>query len=69
MNSIKKCKACDYTKESEKPGEFWFLKDYYGFTGCFCSTCYDMISHDSYGNPTDPAGYTFLRLKLSNNCT
>lgn len=59
-----KCRACDTTK-LDQIGQWWHLYNYFGFTGTFCSDCYDMVSHDSYQQPKRPADYTFMLLKLS----
>ena len=56
------CKGCDADKES-KQGQWWHLTGYFGFSGRFCPDCYDMISHDSYGQPCRPADYTFMLLR------
>ena len=43
---------------------WWNLNNYHGFRGFFCPQCYDMVSHDSYSNPTDPEGYLLMTIKL-----
>lgn len=57
---MKKCKLCNYTGLEG----FWFLSNYYGISGRFCSKCYDKIAHDSYGNPINPA-YSLILLQLN----
>ena len=59
-------KTCSYCKK-EKPGsQFWNCSGYHGITGRFCSDCYDMIAHDSYGNPKNPEKFTWFLLTYGN---
>ena len=44
---------------------WWHLSNYRKFSGFFCPQCYDMVGHDSYGNPEDPEGYLLMLLKLN----
>ena len=57
-----KCANCDMMRDQSK-GQWWNLRNYYGFNGTFCAKCYDKISHDSYGNPNNPKDYCLLLLK------
>ena len=55
------CTGCG--TDSEK-GQWWRLNNYFGFTGSFCPSCYDKISHNSYGEPDRPADYLMMVMKL-----
>jgi hypothetical protein len=35
----------------------WSLAKYFGISGRFCSDCYDLVSHNSYGKPNNPDAY------------
>jgi hypothetical protein len=58
------CKGCGRERGDQQPGQWWHLNSYYGFRGSFCPSCYDMISHDSQGQPCRPADYLWMVLKL-----
>lgn len=58
------CTGCAAVKRDTKPGQWWHLNNYYGFTGSFCPSCYDKISHDSRGEPCNPADHLWMTLKL-----
>lgn len=38
-------------------GIWWQLTNYFGLTGRYCADCYDGVSHDSYGKPTNEGKY------------
>lgn len=57
-----KCVACEATKLTSQ-GQWWHLKNYFGFTGTFCPDCYDKISHNSYWEPNNPHDYLLMLLK------
>ena len=61
--SDRKCTGCSVSYE-KRQGQWWSTTRYFGISGYFCSDCYDMIAHDSYRNPKNPAGYTLMLLKL-----
>lgn len=47
---------CDNCKKSENQnskdhGTWWTLSNYYNISGYFCPDCYELVSHDAYGNP------------------
>lgn len=44
-------------------GRGWSLCHYFGISGYFCSPCYDLVSHDSYKRPENPAAYMMILLK------
>jgi len=48
------CTNCGTVVDSS---QWWGLSNYYGISGRFCSACYDLVSHDSYGNPRYPEAY------------
>lgn len=56
------CSNCSTTKTSQ----FWHLRGYYGISGTFCSKCYDLVAHDSYGKPQDPQAHALIRDALNN---
>lgn len=35
-------------------GQWWCLNNYFGISGYFCPTCYELVSHDAYRNPRHP---------------
>lgn len=37
--------------------QWWGLMDHYGISGVFCSKCYELVSHDSFGVPRHPKEY------------
>ena len=41
----------------------WALNGYHGLKGYYCGKCYDLVSHDSYGNPNYPNEYLMILLK------
>ncbi len=47
----------------------WWLNNYFGFNGHWCSDCYDKIAHNSYGKPNDPEAYLLMCLKLGKDST
>jgi hypothetical protein len=61
--------TCVYCKTDKPPhsgpGAFWFLRGYYGISGTFCSKCYDLVAHNSYGVPQDPKGLEKVRQALA----
>jgi hypothetical protein len=60
---VPKCTGCG----CDKPGgntNWWHLRAYHDITGNFCGSCYDKVSHDSYGNPNRPHEYLLMLLKL-----
>ena len=59
---MSRCTGCGIMPQPSAE-QWWHLNDYYGFTGFYCPDCYDKISHDSYGNPQDPEGFTLMLLK------
>lgn len=48
---------CTNCGTSTPSSQWWGLSNYYGLTGHFCPTCYDLVSHDPYGKPTNPEAY------------
>jgi hypothetical protein len=59
------CRGCGEIKAAAaRPGQWWHVNDYHGFTGSFCPGCYDKISHDSQGQPRNPAEHLMMLLKL-----
>lgn len=59
------CKGCDSNFDTQSSKVLWWsLTNYFGLTGKFCSTCYDHVAHDSYGNPKNPQLYTLMLLKV-----
>ena len=58
MNKI--CTNCSTTDES---GQWWFLRNYYKISGLFCPSCYELVSHDSYGNPRYIKEYKTIAVK------
>jgi hypothetical protein len=61
------CTNCGY-KSSVSLG-FWSLKNYHNISGYFCGSCYDKVSHDSYGNPEQPGEYIAILLKQTAQLT
>lgn len=59
------CTNCGKEKVTEtcKDDQYWYLGNYYGIRGFFCSKCYNKVSHDSYGNPEQPGEYIAILLK------
>lgn len=48
---------CTNCKTTDPAGQWWGLSNYYGVSGTFCPKCYDLVSHDPYGNPRNPDDY------------
>lgn len=42
-------------------GQWWFLNNYFGISGCFCSHHFSMVAHDPYGKPNNQR--TYMRIK------
>ena len=62
----RKCAGCERPYDggiAAGKRAWWWLSGYYKISGYFCPQCYDMISHDAYGKPTDPEGYLLMVLK------
>lgn len=62
MQKTKSCNFCEAKSAPDK--QFWALRDYFGVSGYFCGKCYDLVSHNSYGQPNNPAEYTAFLLKF-----
>lgn len=58
---VTKCTGCSTPDEK---GQWWGLNNYHGFSGNFCSKCYNTVAHDPYGKPKDPEALLFMALKL-----
>ena len=43
--------------------QWWHLRNYYCLSGTFCPSCYDQVSHDSYGYPNNPGAYAMILVK------
>lgn len=56
------CSCCGKLKNK---GQWWFLSNYFGVNGRFCSTCFEKVSHDSYGKPNHPIAHKKILEKLS----
>lgn len=63
------CKGCGKTKpydyNDNRSEQWWACQGYFKISGTFCSTCYDKISHNSYGEPNRPGDYLMMLLKLN----
>jgi hypothetical protein len=46
-----------------KRSRAWVLSNYFGISGSFCRDCYNKVSHNSYGQPENPAEYICVLLK------
>lgn len=44
--------------------QWWMLKNYFGITGTFCTTCYDRVAHDSNWKPRHPKQYADALVKI-----
>ena len=55
------CISCNTTKTDQ----FWHLRGYYGISGTFCSKCYDLVAHDSYGKPQNPQAHARIKDALN----
>ena len=55
--------TCVNCRDIKAKGQFWFLKNYHGLHGTWCSKCYDLIAHDGYDNPKNPTEYLMILLK------
>ena len=58
------CRICGVTRQ-QRDGQWWHLRNYYGWTGLFCPDCHNKVSHDSYGNPNNPQEYTLMLLQCN----
>jgi hypothetical protein len=56
------CVNCGDSRPMGDSG-FWSLNKYYGLSGMYCRTCYNKVSHDSYGKPENPEEYLMILLK------
>ena len=64
------CTNCGYTEKSlDSKRSFWGLRGYYNISGYFCGTCYDKVSHNSYGYPEQPGEYIAILLKQTAQLT
>jgi len=66
MVSIITCTGCGKPKIHNQKEQWWSCNGYFGFSGDFCSSCFDKISHDSYRNPKHPEEYLLMLLKSEN---
>lgn len=60
---LPKCTGCNETKKT-KPGQWWYLSNYFGISGFFCPSCYSQVAHDPYGRPKNSKEYLLLKKKL-----
>lgn len=64
---FKGCRGCGIEMTDKTVGgwpRFWHLNNYFGISGVFCGSCYEKVSHDSYGKPNHPAELAFMLLKM-----
>jgi hypothetical protein len=60
------CKCCGSARpNTANDPTWWQLTNYHSLSGLWCSTCYDKIAHDSYGQPKNPEEYMAIRLRMS----
>lgn len=67
MFELKKtCRGCGKSKphDDDCREQWWSCQGYFKISGTFCSTCYDKISHNSYGEPNNPGEYLMMLMKL-----
>jgi len=57
------CRACGKGKPAGFTEQWWNCQNYFGFSGLFCSRCYEKISHNSYKEPNHPKEYLMMLLK------
>ena len=63
---MRTCTGCGKDEDfGRSKRTWWHCTKYFGISGYFCPECYDMISHDTYKNPKNPAAYTMMLLKLT----
>ena len=49
---------CSINNEDCKhQSQHWYLNNYFGISGYFCSYHYRMVSHDAYGVPINKEAY------------
>lgn len=59
------CAGCGVSDDpGQHRGYWWTLRNYYGLTGSFCPSCYDLVSHDGFGQPKHPEEYVLMILKV-----
>ena len=61
FNSKRTCTCCG---NDHSRGQWWSLKNYYGFTGLYCGQCYDLVKHDAFDRPVNPQGLVLARLRV-----
>jgi len=59
-----KCDGCEKLYDGGNKRSWWTLNHYHKLSGFFCPTCYDKISHDSYGKPKQPEDYLIMLLRV-----
>lgn len=42
---------------------WWHLNDAHGIWGYFCPDCYELVSHDPWGNPKHPKEFKTIAVK------
>jgi hypothetical protein len=57
------CTHCGKPNRYVRGSQWWSCRDYFGITGFFCSSCYDLISHNCYKEPNNPGAYAMMLLK------
>ena len=57
------CVFCKSDISASEQG--WTLSNYHGWWGRCCSSCYENISHDSWGNPKYPDRLLLFTIKHS----
>ena len=52
--------CCINSNDCKHDSQYWYLTNYFGISGYFCSYHYGMISHDAYDLPTNKEGYEYI---------